>query len=150
MVRVCWILVAAGLFTVSAARGQSPFFCMEHPNHGFDCVEHGNIFDVSTVVCPDPVEEPWCACLKTYFSSTTPGDHPSITQEVLYREDQPTAGDYFVGVAGATLDLSTVSVGDVVFDFLICIDKSVVSVVIGQPSPLPFKLDFEAIVTSKT
>jgi hypothetical protein len=127
----------------------SPFFCTEYPNEGFNCIEHGNILDRSSVLCPDPLEDPWCACIETYFSTNAPGERPTITQEALYRQAQPTASDYFVDVSGGTLDLSSVKVGDVVFNFLVCIDKDAVSAAIGQPSPLPFKLDFQAVVTAK-
>ncbi len=136
-------LATVGLLGSSVVRAQSPFFCKEVPNHGFDCVEHANILDPNTVLCPDPLEDPWCACLKTYSSSMAPGGKPSITQEVLYREGQPTAGSYAVDVPRGTLDLSTVSPGDVVFHFLICVDKDA----LGQP--FSFELDFEALVTAK-
>jgi hypothetical protein len=137
------MILSVHVLSAHGVGAQSPFFCADRPNHGFDCVEHPDIFQEGTTVCPDPAVEPWCACLKTYSSSAAPNDHPTITQEVLYLRHQPTAGDYFVDVSGGTLDLSIVSIGDVVFDFLVCVDKDV----IGQP--LPFKLDFEAIVVAK-
>ena len=150
------ILFGAALFLARTAQAQpSPYFCADKPNHGFDCVDHGpfpaGLFsDLLSPPCPDPATEPLCACLKTYSSSTAPNSKVSLTQEVVYPRHTPTAGSYAVDVSGGTLDLSTVSVGDVVFDFLICADKDFLTLIgLCGPCPLPFELDFEAIVTAK-
>lgn len=130
--------------------GQSPFFCEEYPNNGFDCAEHGNIFDPLSVTCPDPLIEPWCACLKTYMPSAAPNKNTSIVQEVLYRQGQPTAGTYSVDVTRGTLDLSGIGVGDIVFDFVICVDGSAINEIEPSCAPdcPPFHLDFQGVVTA--
>jgi len=68
--------------------------------------------------------------LKTYSSSTAAErprhDHAGSP---VCSGTKPTGWRLFRGCIRGTLDLSTVSIGDVVFDFLVCVDKSVV----GQP-----------------
>jgi len=121
---------------------QSPFFCTDHPNHGFDCVEHPDIFHEASTPCPDPAVEP-CALASR---PTPPARRRTTTSRSRRKSVCQAPADrwrLFRGCIRGTLDLSTVSIGDVVFDFLVCVDKSVV----GQP--LPFKLDFEAIAVAK-
>ncbi|MGQ9590291.1 MAG: hypothetical protein ACUVYA_08360 [Planctomycetota bacterium] len=103
----------------------------------FDCVDISNL-QAPPPDCPDPAEEPWCACLETFVVAASPGGPATIVQEVIFPYHQPTAGSYAVEVLGGTLDLSGISVGDDMMTFLIDIE-------IGQPEH--FVLDLHGIVT---
>lgn len=107
------------------------FFCQQSLRAEFDCVDISNP-EAFPPDCPDPLEEPWCACLETFFSTTEPGAKPTIWQELAYTLEQPTVGYHSVEVSGGTLDLSGVKVGDEIMKFS-------VEVEVGQP--LAFRLD---------
>ena len=114
--------------------------CSRIDGQDFDCVDIFSNLEALPPDCPDPAEEPWCACLETTVTPTTVGEYATIVQELIYVTEQPTAGTYIVDVSGGTLDLSSVAVGDEVMTFL-------VDVYTGQPED--FILDFRGIVTEK-
>lgn len=132
------------LGSVLASSGSSSVW-----SQAFDCVvlndNNTNIFLVPDECATNPEHSNWCNCASSLFTNPLKGQKSGFNQAVQWITDQPGTGNHRVEVPGGTLDLSGVTVGQVIGGTFL---NELIPQSVGVPANTFFKLVTKIVVTA--